>query len=214
MKDYLNKLRKDYSMMSLDEKDVEANAVVQFEKWLVDAASAEVNEPNAMVLSTVDKNSHPHGRIVLLRDVSSKGFSFYTNYLSDKGEDIEYQPIVSLNFFWVELERQVRIEGKAEKLNLIESVEYFKSRPRENQISAWAAPQSKVIDSRADLEIAWKEIEEKWKNEIEIEKPPFWGGYIVNPIMIEFWQGRPGRLHDRIRYRLENGVWKIERLAP
>lgn len=214
MKEYLNKLRKDYAMMALDEKDVETDAVVQFEKWLVDAANAQLVEPNVMVLSTVDKYNQPHGRIVLLRDVSSNGFSFYSNYLSNKGEDIEYQPMVSLNFFWVELERQVRIEGKAKKLSVVESTEYFRSRPRENQISAWTSPQSKVVESRKVLESLWAKMEEKWKNEAEVEKPPFWGGYIVKPEMIEFWQGRPGRLHDRIRYRIENGVWKIERLAP
>ena len=214
MKEYLNKLRKDYSMMVLDEKDVDKDAIVQFEKWMVDAANAEVNEPNAMVLSTVDKHGYPHSRIVLLRDISKKGFSFYTNYNSDKALDIVHQPMVALNFFWVDIERQVRIEGKVDKLSLLESAEYYKNRPRENQVSAWASPQSKVVNSRAELDAAWKAIEEHWKNETEIGKPDFWGGYSVMPVMIEFWQGRPGRLHDRIRYRMETGKWVIERLAP
>ncbi len=214
MKDYLNKLRKDYSMMGMDEKDVDKDGIVQFEKWMVDAANAEVNEPNAMVLSTVDKNNHPHSRIVLLRDVSSKGFVFYTNYESDKGHEIEHQSMVALNFFWVELERQVRIEGIAEKISQVESNEYYASRPRENQLSAWASPQSKVVGSRAELEALWRETEMKWKDQIEIERPPFWGGYIVKASMIEFWQGRAGRLHDRIRYRLEKDAWAIERLGP
>ncbi len=214
MKEYLNKLRKDYSMMSLDEKDVDKNAIVQFEKWMVDAANAEVNEPNAMVLSTVDKDHQPHSRIVLLRDVTKNGFSFYTNYKSDKGDDIEQNNAVALNFFWVDLERQVRIEGKAEKISILESAEYYNSRPKESQISAWASPQSKVVGSRAELEKLWKEEEKKWEKEHTIERPPFWGGYIVKPTMIEFWQGRPGRLHDRIRYRIEKGQWIIERLAP
>lgn len=214
MKEYLSKLRKDYSMMALDEKDVDKEAIVQFEKWMVDAANAEVNEPNAMVLSTVDKHGLPHSRIVLLRDVSIKGFNFYTNYNSSKALDMETQSSVALNFFWVDLERQVRIEGMAQKLSLLESIEYYKNRPRESQVSAWASPQSKVVNSRAELDAAYKAVDEKWKNKTEIEKPDFWGGYSVIPTMIEFWQGRPNRLHDRIRYRLENDVWIIERLAP
>lgn len=214
MKDYLNKLRKDYSIMRLDEKDVEDDPFGQFEKWLIDAANAEVNEPNAMVLSTVDKSLQPHSRIVLLRDVSKNGFTFYTNYESDKGMDIAHNPKVSLNFFWVELERQVRIEGLAHKIPQLESTDYYKRRPRESQISAWASPQSKVVKSRAELDDKWKEMEEKWKNSTEIERPPFWGGYIVKPTMLEFWQGRPSRFHDRIKYRLEKNQWIIERIAP
>lgn len=214
MKEYLNKLRKDYSMMALKESDVDQDAIIQFEKWMVDAANAEVKEPNAMVLSTADKKGHPHSRILLLRNVNSKGFVFYTNYDSDKGSEMEQQPMVSLNFFWVDLERQVRVEGKVEKLHFVESTEYFNSRPRDNQISAWASPQSKAVNNRDELEKLWKTAEEKWKNSVEIERPPFWGGYIVKPSMIEFWQGRPGRLHDRLRYKHENGVWVIERLAP
>jgi pyridoxamine 5'-phosphate oxidase len=213
MKEYLRKLRKNYSMMALNEADLEANAFVQFEKWMVDAANAEVNEPNAMVLSTVS-NQQPHSRVVLLRDVNKHGFSFYTNYNSDKGRDIEFNKNVALNFFWVELERQVRIEGEAEKISLLESADYYKSRPRESQISAWASPQSQVITSREVLENYWKAEEEKWKNEVEITRPPFWGGYVVKPSLIEFWQGRSGRLHDRIRYTWKNNEWLIERLAP
>ena len=201
-------------MMSLDEKEVDKSAVVQFEKWIVDAVNAEVNEPNAMVLSTVDKDGLPHSRIVLLRDISKKGFNFYTNYNSDKALDIEQQHHVALNFFWVDIERQVRVEGKAEKLSLVESVEYYKNRPRESQISAWASPQSKVVSSRVELDAARKSIEEHWKDKTEIEKPDFWGGYTVIPTMIEFWQGRPGRLHDRIRYRMHENLWIVERLAP
>jgi pyridoxamine 5'-phosphate oxidase len=214
MKEYLSKLRKDYSMMELNEKDANANPIVQFEKWMVDAANAEVSEPNAMVLSTVDVNNHPHSRIVLLRNLDEKGFSFYTNYNSDKGAEIAHQPRVALNFFWVEVERQVRIEGKAEKLSLLDSNEYFKSRPRENQISAWASPQSDTVESREQLEKLWQEAELRWKNKTDIEKPDFWGGYLVIPDRIEFWQGRPGRLHDRLRYTLVQEVWKMERLAP
>lgn len=214
MKEYLRKLRKDYSMMQLDEKDVNANPIIQFEKWMVDAANAEVNEPNAMVLSTADANGYPHSRVVLLRNLNDKGFSFYTNYSSDKGIEIDKQPHVALNFFWVEVERQVRIEGVAEKLSRVESLDYFKSRPRESQISAWASPQSKMVESRESLESLWNSLEEKFKNLVEIDKPEFWGGYVVVPHMIEFWQGRPGRLHDRLRYTKHNGNWVLHRLAP
>jgi len=214
MKEFLSKLRKDYSMMSLNESDVDANPIVQFEKWFVDATNAEVEEPNAMVVSTVDSNMQPHSRVVLLRDVGNGVFTFYTNYNSSKASDIEANPKISLNFFWVAIERQVRIEGIAKKLTLVQSNEYFQSRPRESQISAWASPQSSVVSSRDALEKLWKDQDDKFKNVPEIEKPPFWGGFQVEPSLIEFWQGRPGRLHDRIRYKMENGAWKIERLAP
>jgi|SRR5688572_6120966 len=214
MKEYLSKLRKDYSMMALNEADVDKDPIVQFEKWLVDAANAEINEPNAMVLSTVDQQNHPHSRIVLLRNVDEKGFVFYTNYESNKGKEIEYQPMVALNFFWTEIERQVRIEGLVTKLGIVESNDYYQSRPRENQVSAWASPQSKIVSSRQALEKLWKDTEARWKNFVEIEKPPFWGGYIVKPTMIEYWQGRPGRLHDRLQYRLHMDKWELNRLAP
>jgi pyridoxamine 5'-phosphate oxidase len=214
MKEYLSKLRKDYSMMALSENEVDINPIVQFELWISDAANAEVNEPNAMVLSTVDKNSVPHSRIVLLRDIKNSCFSFYTNYNSNKGNDIELNSHVCLNFFWPDLERQVRIEGVAEKMTIVDSNEYFRSRPRESQISAWASAQSTVVESRDALEKIWKDLEEKWKGIAEIEKPPFWGGYLVKPTMMEFWQGRPGRLHDRLRYRSEGEDWILERLAP
>lgn len=200
--------------MALNESEVDKNPIVQFEVWMADAANAEVNEPNAMVLSTVDKNSIPHSRIVLLRDIKNSCFSFYTNYNSSKGHDIELNSHVCLNFFWPDVERQVRIEGVAEKLTIVDSNEYFRSRPRESQISAWASAQSTVVESRDALEKIWKELEEKWKNSPEIEKPQFWGGYAVKPTMIEFWQGRPGRLHDRLRYRKEGEEWVLERLAP
>ncbi len=214
MKDYLRKLRKDYSMMELNEKDAHLNPIMQFEKWMVEAANAEAQEPNAMVLSTSDEKGRPHSRVVLLRNLSEKGFSFYTNYSSDKASEIEKQPHVSLNFFWVEVERQVRVEGIAKKLSLVDSSDYFKSRPRESQISAWASPQSKQISSRESLEELWKKAEEDFKNTIEIDKPDFWGGFVVEPSMIEFWQGRPGRLHDRLRYDKKNGNWVMSRLAP
>ena len=147
-------------------------------------------------------------------DIKNGCFSFYTNYNSSKGHDIELNAHVCLNFFWPDVERQVRIEGMAEKIPMVDSNEYFRSRPRESQISAWALAQSTVVESRDALEKIWKDLEEKWKGIAEIEKPQFWGGYAVKPVMIEFWQGRPGRLHDRLRYRKEGEQWILERLAP
>jgi pyridoxamine 5'-phosphate oxidase len=215
MKEFLSKLRKDYSLMGLYEKDMEKDPIKQFEKWIIDAANANIPEPNAMTLCTVGKNMKPQSRIVLLRNFDHRGFVFYTNYHSDKAKDIEENPYVCINFFWVDLERQVRIEGVAGKISQAESNEYFQLRPRLNQISAWASPQSQVIASREELEQKVKELEQKFKDLPVIEKPPFWGGYRVVPTSIEFWQGRPNRLHDRIRYQLQKDKnWKMERLAP
>lgn len=215
MKEYLSKLRKDYALMGLDEADLNPDPFRQFENWLIDVANAGLPEPNAMVLSTVDKDMYPHSRIVLLRNFTEKGFVFYTNYQSDKGKEIEQNPRVALNFFWVDMERQVRITGVASRISVMESNEYFQSRPRLNQISAWASPQSEVVENRTALEKRVKELETEYKNEEQIPKPPFWGGYCISPVAIEFWQGRPNRLHDRFRYSLQaDKTWKIERLAP
>lgn len=215
MKDYLSKLRKDYSLMELSEQDVAVNPFSQLERWMTEAANSSIIEPNAMTLSTVDKDLRPHSRIVLLRNFNHHGLFFYTNYQSEKAKNIDVNPHVSLSFFWIELERQVRIEGIAKKISLLESTEYFHSRPIENQISAWASPQSQVIESREVLEEQVKHYKKKFKNVSVIEKPPHWGGFIVVPILFEFWQGRPSRLHDRIRYRLKHqDEWIIERLAP
>lgn len=215
MKEFLSKLRKDYKLGALLEEEVEQEPIPQFEKWMSDAANAGVEEPNAMVLSTVDENRHPHSRVVLLRNITSNGFVFYTNYESNKGQEIAKNPHVSLNFFWVDIERQVRIEGIAEKTSLVQSSDYFSSRPRTNQLSAWASPQSKVLKGRAELEALFEHTEDKFKNLVLLEKPPFWGGFCVAPTLVEFWQGRPGRLHDRLRYTLQkDGTWLIERLAP
>lgn len=186
----------------------------QFEQWLEEAKKKDPNEYNAMNLATVGDHGFPNQRIVLLRDLSREGFTFYTNYNSMKGTEIGNDPKVSMNFFWKELERQVRVHGEARKLPAKASDAYFASRPRENQIGAWVSDQSTVISSRDELEQRLKEIEAKYEGK-EVDRPPYWGGYQVFPIYFEFWQGRPGRLHDRISYRVDaDGIWFQERLAP
>lgn len=215
MKTYLSKLRKDYKMMSLSEDEAGDDPIKLLEKWLSDAANNNVSEPNAMVLSTVDAQGIPHSRVLLLRNLEQKGLSFYTNYQSEKGMHLADNPHAAINFFWVDMERQVRIVGKVEKISVMESNEYFQSRPRQNQISAWASPQSEVVANREALEARFREFEQKFEGLQEIEKPPFWGGYRLSPSRMEFWQGRPGRLHDRIRFSLEEDQsWRRERLGP
>ena len=214
MKEFLAKLRKDYGLMGLSEKDLFPDPIRQFERWFTEVANAEIIEPNAFTLSTVSALGKPTSRIVLLRNFDARGFTFYTNYESKKGTDIEANPNVSMNFFWPDLERQIRITGVAEKLSRMESMDYFKSRPRLSQIGAWASDQSKPLESRELLEHKIAEIEKRFEGR-DVEIPPFWGGFCVIPDSIEFWQGRPGRLHDRLRYaKQENGEWLIERLNP
>ena len=213
LKDYINKLRHDFSKNTLSEKDVDKDPVKQFEKWFKEAVDAKVNEPNAMTLATVDTHHKPSSRIVLLRNFSDRGFVFYTNYSSKKGKDIEQNPFSCLNFFWPELERQVRVEGKLVKQTDAESDSYFNSRPRTSQLGAWVSQQSEVLKSREDLDKSYSVLEKKYEGK-EIPRPPFWGGYNLIPDSIEFWQGRPSRLHDRIRYALDQNKWKIERLFP
>lgn len=206
-------IRKEYSALSLKASEVDANPVDQFLSWFDMAINAEIMEPNAMTLSTIDGNK-PSSRIVLLKGVENEEFVFYTNYNSSKGKQMAISPYVSLNFFWPELERQVRIEGIVIKVDADTSDAYFKSRPRGSQIGAWVSPQSESIESREILEKRLEEIELKFKDK-EVERPPHWGGYSVKPTIVEFWQGRPSRLHDRIRYTFsESKNWKIERLAP
>lgn len=206
-------IRKEYSALSLKASEVDANPVDQFLTWFDMALNAEIMEPNAMTLSTIEGNK-PTSRIVLLKGVENEQFVFYTNYNSSKGKQMAISPYVSLNFFWPELERQVRIEGIVIKVDADTSDTYFKSRPRGSQIGAWVSPQSESIESREILEKRLEEIELKFKDK-EVERPPHWGGYSVKPTIVEFWQGRPSRLHDRIRYTFsESKNWKIERLAP
>lgn len=214
LRDYINKLRHDFSMQVLDESLMEKNPIKQFEKWFKEAVDAQVPEPNAMTVSTVSAEGFPSGRVALLRNFNEAGFVFYTNYASRKGRELELNPQVSLNFFWPQLERQVKIQGIAEKQSPEESDLYFNSRPRSSKIGAWTSPQSEVVESRKTLDDLYKEVEKKFEGK-EIPRPEFWGGYIVKPTNIEFWQGRPSRLHDRIRYTfLPGGTYKMERLAP
>jgi pyridoxamine 5'-phosphate oxidase len=206
-------IRKDYKMQTLSEADVAAAPLMQFSKWWDDAVKSEIEEVNAMTLATADKNGIPSARIVLLKEFSEKGFVFFTNYESHKGRELEKNPNACLVFFWKELERQVRITGQVKKISASESDEYFNSRPAGSRIGAWASPQSNVIDSRKLIEEKLSEYEHKFSGG-DIPRPPHWGGYAVIPVIVEFWQGRPNRLHDRIRYTLAGSSWKIERLAP
>jgi pyridoxamine 5'-phosphate oxidase len=208
----ISTIRKDYSIKSLDISDVNINPISQFESWFEEALIAEVLEVNAMTVSTLGLDGAPNARIVLLKGVD-KGFVFFTNYKSEKGQELEKHNSASLTFFWPELERQIRIRGIVQKVNSEESDNYFFSRPLGSQIGAWVSPQSQKIDSRADLNARQLEIEKQFANKPMI-RPPHWGGYRLMPSTIEFWQGRPSRLHDRIRYELHEGKWTISRLAP
>ena len=213
MKD-LGSVRKDYSMQQLLETDAHENPFEQLEHWLEEAKKVDPDNYNAMTLSTVDDNGFPNTRVVLLRDLSRRGIVFYTNYQSIKGKEIAENPKIGVNFFWPELERQVRIRGEARKVEDAVSDAYFATRPRESQIGAWVSEQSMIIASREVLDKRTKEMEERFEG-IEVPRPPFWGGYTVFPIYFEFWQGRTGRLHDRLSYRVDADVeWYIERLAP
>lgn len=207
-------IRRDYSHKSLSEKDADPNAIKQFEKWWMEAVSSQIDEVNAMTLATASIDALPSARIVLLKEFNEKGFVFFTNYESYKAQQLAENPKACLVFFWKELERQVRITGLIQKISESDSDEYFRSRPESSRIGAWASPQSRVIESRHWLDEKFNELVNKMEG-TDIERPPHWGGYIVKPVVIEFWQGRPSRLHDRIQYMLEeNGEWRIERLAP
>ncbi len=207
-------IRKEYKQQFLSEKQIASDPFQQFDKWWKDAIASDIDEVNAMTLATSSNDGVPSARIVLLKGFDKRGFVFFTNYNSFKGRQLLDNPRACLVFFWKELERQVRVTGLVEKVSEKESDEYFNSRPEGSRIGAWASPQSEVIESREWLEENDKKLQQQFKNKT-IQRPPHWGGYRVKPINIEFWQGRPNRLHDRINYALqENGSWLIERLAP
>ncbi len=213
MKKSIADLREEYTKANLTVDEVLSNPIDQFINWFDNAVESAIMEPNAMNLATVN-NDKVSSRVVLLKGVEHNNFVFYTNYNSDKGKQIANNPHVALTFFWPELERQIRIEGIVSKVNESTSDIYFKSRPRGSQIGAWVSPQSHEIPNREILDEKLKQIEEKFKG-IDVERPPHWGGYAVTPVLMEFWQGRPSRLHDRISYCKEkNGSWNIKRLAP
>lgn len=213
MNNSVSNIRNEYSMSSLDEADVDINPIQQFSKWWNDALKSEILEVNAMTLATSTKNGKPSARIVLLKDFDERGFVFFTNYDSHKGKEIADNANAALVFFWKEIERQIRIEGIVEKVSAEESDEYFSSRPEGSRIGAWASPQSAVIKNREILNDNVEKFTSAFKN--SIPRPPHWGGYRVMPELIEFWQGRKNRLHDRIQYtKAQDGSWKVERLAP
>ena len=208
-------LRQNYTLGDLTETDVESNPIQQFKLWFEQAIAADIIEPNAMTLATATPDGKPTARIVLLKGFDEKGFVFYTNYQSLKGQQAIANPYVALVFFWDCLQRQVRIEGKITKVSPKESDSYFYSRPLGSQIGAWTSDQSQVIPNREFLQSKQQEIEEKYQNREKITRPDHWGGFRVIPEVIEFWQGRPNRLHDRLIYRLQpDNSWIIERLSP
>ncbi|MCP6761757.1 MAG: pyridoxamine 5'-phosphate oxidase [Fischerella sp. CENA71] len=207
-------LRKDYTLQGLNETDVDPNPFIQFQKWFDEALTAQLLEPNAMTLATTTPDGKPSARIVLLKDFDERGFVFFTNYNSHKGQELAENPQAALVFWWGELERQVRICGHVEKVSENDSDRYFQSRPFNSRLGAWASNQSDIIESRMLLEQRFQELQAKYENQ-DVPRPPHWGGLRVIPTAIEFWQGRSSRLHDRILYaRLDNDNWKIQRLSP
>jgi len=205
-------LRKEYSKASLE--IAFTNPIDQFNKWFAEALNAEVPEPNAMSLATVSEDNRPSCRIVLLKGIEDNKFLFFTNFQSHKGKELENNPFCALTFFWAELERQVRIEGTVTRVDEKKSEEYFQSRPLGSQMSAWASPQSSVIENRVILEERMKQIEKRFEGKNVLPKPHQWGGFQVDPNMIDFWQGRESRLHDRIQFIKVDSGWSVHRLAP
>ena len=206
-------LRRDYALATLDERDVDADPIRQFERWFADAVSAQVLEPNAMTLSTATRDGVPSARIVLLKGVDANGFAFYTDYRSRKGAELAENPLAALTFLWKEIERQVRITGSVSRVSTQESDAYFRTRPLGSRLGAWASHQSAVLASREELEARVQDVIGRFPDG-DVPLPPHWGGFRVAPDEIEFWQGRPDRLHDRLLYRRGERGWEISRLSP
>jgi pyridoxamine 5'-phosphate oxidase len=212
--DRVARLRKEYTRAGLKEPDTHPNPIEQFRTWFDEALAANLHEPNAMTLATSTPHGRPSVRVVLLKGFDERGFVFYTSYEGRKGEELEANPYCALLFYWGELERQVRVEGRVGRLPDEESDAYFAGRPRGSQLGAWASEQSRPVKDRGALEERLRELEAEYEGR-EVPRPPFWGGYRVEPEVIEFWQGRENRLHDRLRYRRSgNGGWRRERLQP
>ncbi len=207
----LSKLHIQFKKQRLDRSDLDDNPISQFRKWLEEALNSKINDPTAMALATVGKNGNPSARIVLLKSIDESGFSFFTNYSSRKGSELASNPNAALVFYWAELERQVRVEGPVKVVDAELSKKYFNSRPEQSRISAIISPQSKPVPSRDFLE---KKVEEFIAGKRELKRPENWGGFILHPTEIEFWQGRENRLHDRFLYLKIGDSWKIQRLAP
>jgi pyridoxamine 5'-phosphate oxidase len=209
---WFESLRVSYEQGELNESDINHNPLDQFNKWLEEAIKNQVPEPNAMVLATVNKDGQPAARNVLLKSADDNGFIFFSNKHSDKASDLKQNPNCTLLFSWLSQHRQVIVKGKAEEISREESNTYFQTRPYGSRISAWVSEQSQVIKSREDLEIKVKEFMDKYPENVPM--PDYWGGYLVKPESIEFWQGRPSRLHDRIRFTKKGNTWTIERISP
>lgn len=212
--DGLRALRQEYATGPLDVADVASDPIEQVETWLADAVAAGVDEPNAMVLSTADEEGRPSGRTVLLKGIDPRGFVFFTNYRSRKAADLASNPRAALCFLWLPIHRQVRVEGRVERIASAESDAYFASRPRDARLGAHASPQSDVIPDRAWLDQRFADVRSGFEGVEDPPRPEHWGGYRLRPVVVELWQGRLNRLHDRIRYRIEGDRWVIERLAP
>ncbi len=207
-------LRREYGDQGLDLPDLAPDPITMFRRWMDDTVESGLHEPNAMVLTTVSAQGRPSARMVLLKGVDERGFVFYTNYESRKGEDIEADPAVALLFPWHDLQRQVRVEGTATRVSRAESEAYFSARPRGSQLGAWASPQSREVASRAELDDLYAGVEGEYGDSADVPLPPQWGGYLVTPDVVEFWQGRKGRMHDRLLYRRQGDAWTTARLAP